>query len=109
MSQFETANFVERLSAVAEAKKAQLARFKPKPAAPAAEFVSREAVRVARKAERHAAKIARAEAVEAERQRALLDEESMLEAKRNERRERKTAMKIDAQSRRAARLAAYAK
>jgi hypothetical protein len=64
---------------------------------------------VALKAERQAAKIAREEAIEAERQRALLDEEAMPEAKRNERRERKTTMKMDAQSRRAARLAAYAK
>jgi len=66
-------------------------------------------VRQARKAEREAAKIARAEAAEAERQRLLLDEEAQLEAKRNERRERKSVMKMDAQARRAARLAAYAK
>jgi hypothetical protein len=117
MSQFNPANFAERLSAAAEARKAQLARFKPKAAAPAAEFVSREArleaereaVREARKAEKEAAKVAKAEAAEAERQRLLLDEEAQLEIKRNERRERKSAQKTDAQARRAARLAAYGK
>ncbi len=118
MSQFKTVGFAERLTAAAEAKKAMLSRFKPKPAAPASdtEFVSRqerleaerEAVRQARAAEKEAAKAAREAAQEAERQRLLLDEQAQLEAKRNERRERKTAMKTDAQARRAARLAAYA-
>ena len=42
MSRFQPANFADRLTAAAEAKKAQLERFKPKPAAPAAEFVSRQ-------------------------------------------------------------------
>jgi hypothetical protein len=117
MSRFQPAGFSERLSAAAEAKKAQLARFKPKAAAPAADFVSRDArleaerqaVREARQAEKEVAKAARAEKQEAERQRVVAAEEAALEAKRAERRERKATMKNDAQTRRAARLALYGK
>jgi len=96
--------FNDRIAAAAEAKKAMLARMKPKPTVTDPNFVDRatrkalelEAIRTPRAAEKEAAKAeqearrlaeieARAEAAETE-----------LEAKRRERKERKAAAKEEA-------------
>ncbi|MDO9338249.1 MAG: DUF6481 family protein [Caulobacter sp.] len=96
--------FNDRIAAAAEAKKAMLARMKPKPTVTDPNFVDRatrkalevEAIRAQRAAEKEAAKAvaearrlaeieARAEAAETE-----------LEAKRRERKERKAAAKEEA-------------
>ena len=112
MKHTHNTGFAERLSTSAEAKKALLAKFQPKPTVVATDFVARserlaaerEAVRQQRLAEREAAKAARALAEEAARQAALEAELASLEAKKSERKERKKEMKMDAQARRAARL-----
>ena len=117
MKQTHDTGFAERLTAAAEAKKALLAKFQPKPTVVATEHVSRaerlagerETVREQRLVEREAAKAARAAAEEAARLAAVEAEQATLEAKRNERKERKQIMKSDAQSRRAARLSLYEK
>ncbi|MDB5469896.1 MAG: hypothetical protein JWR84_1456 [Caulobacter sp.] len=96
--------FNDRIAAAADAKKAMLARMKPKPTVTDPNFVDRatrkalelEAIRAQRQAEKDAAKAqvearrlaeieARAEAAETE-----------LEAKRRERKERKAAAKDEA-------------
>ena len=112
MKHLKTTGFAERREASAEAKKALLAKFKPKPAVTANDFVDRatererelDAVRAARQAEREAARAA-AVAAEQEAQAAL--EQAALEVKRSERKERKALEKSEAQARRASRLAAY--
>jgi hypothetical protein len=105
------------MTAAAEAKKAMLARFQPKPTVIDPNFVDREArkaaeleaIRAARQAEKEASQAARAAKAEADRQAALLDNLAILEAKKAERKERKQNMKQDAQQRRAERLALYAR
>lgn len=117
MQQPKDAGFADRLTAAAEAKKAMLAKMKPKPMVNDPNLVDRnarreaelQAVREQRAREKEAAKIARAAAAEAARQAAFLQEQAALEAKRNERKERKLNQKQDAQSRRAARLEMYGK
>lgn len=108
-------SYAERLSAQAEAKKALIAKFQPKPTVTATEFVDRatrrqaelEAIRAARAAEREAAKQAREAAEAAARQAALEAEQNALAAKRNERKERKALERSDAQARKAARMAMF--
>lgn len=115
MKHLKLNGFNERRETSAEAKKALLAKFKPKPAVAATDFVDRateravelEAVRAARQAEREAARQARAEAEEAQRQAQAAVEQAALDLKRNERKERKALEKSEAQARRANRLAAY--
>ncbi len=117
MKHDQQTTYSERLSAAAEAKKALLAKFQPKPTVTAPNLVDRatqraqelEAVRQARVAQREEARAARAAAEEAARQAAFEAEQATLEAKRNERKERKQLMKQDAQGRRAARLEAYSR
>ena len=117
MQQPKDSGFADRLSTAAEAKKALLAKMKPKAAVidpnPVDRNVRREeelqAVREQRATEKEAARIARAEAAEAARQAALLNEQAILEAKKSERKERKQNQKMDAQERRAARLEMYGK
>ena len=117
MKQAANPGFNDRLTAAAEAKKAMLARFKPKPTVVADNLVDRaarreqelEAVRQARLEERERQKIARAASEEAQRAAALAAEQAALEAKRNQRKERKQLEKMDAQSRRAARLSMYSR
>ena len=65
--------FADRLKAQAEAKKAQLAKFKPKPTVQAEDFESREAVRAR---ELEVVRQARAEAKEAARLAALEAQEA---------------------------------
>jgi hypothetical protein len=117
MNHAKKIDFNERLSAAAEAKKALLEKFKPKPMITAVEPIDRaarleaerEAVRAARAAEKEAALAARAIAEEEARRAAFLAEQAALEAKRAERKDRKSLQKMNAQQRRAERLAAYAK
>ena len=117
MKQAANPGFNDRLTAAAEAKKAMLARFKPKPTVVADNLVDRvarreqelEAVRQARLQERDRQKIERAASEETQRAAALAAEQAALEAKRNQRKERKQLEKMDAQSRRAARLSMYSR
>ena len=117
MNYSKNVDFSARLKLQAEAKKALLESFKPKPAAADPNFVSREerkaaereAVRATRLAEKEASVEHRAKKAEQARQAAFAAEQAALEAKRNERKDRKSLEKMDAQARRAARLSAYAR
>ena len=117
MKQTVNPGFNDRLTAAAEAKKAMLARFKPKPTVVAETVVDRaaqrehelEAVRKARVEDKERARAERAASEEAQRAALLADEQAMLEAKRTERKERKQLQKMDAQSRRAQRLSMYSR
>jgi len=117
MNHAKKIDFNERLTTAAEAKKALLEKFKPKPMITAVEPIDRtarleaqrEAIRQQRVAEKEAALIARAEAAETARRAAFAAEQAALEAKRAERKDRKSLQKMDAQQRRAERLAAYSK
>lgn len=102
--------FAERLEAQAEARKAMLEKFKPKPAVKATEFVSREArraaelekVRRARAEAKEAARLKAEEAKAAQVQAVVEKELTELERQRAERKERKAAAKSDARARREA-------
>ncbi|MGC1304897.1 MAG: DUF6481 family protein [Caulobacteraceae bacterium] len=117
MKQNTNPGFADRLAAQAEAKKAMLARFQPKPTVVAENHVDRttrkeqerEAIRRQRVEDKEKHRAERAASLEAARQSAENIEQEALEAKRVERRERKATMRSDAQSRRAARLAMYAR
>ena len=102
--------FTDRQQAAAEARKALLAKFQPKPAATAVDI---EAVKAAREAERERLRQERAAAKEAARQARLAAEEakkaaavdaeqSAIEAKRQERKDRKAQLKVEAQKKREA-------
>jgi hypothetical protein len=115
--QLANPGFNDRLTAAADAKKAMLARFKPKPTVVADNMVDRETrrqqeldvVRVARVEERERQKTERAASEEAIQAAEMERERVALEAKRSERKERKQLMKMDAQGRRAARLSMYSR
>ena len=115
--QLANPGFNDRLSAAAEAKKAMLARFKPRPTVVADNLVDREArrqqeleaVRAARAEERERQKAERAASEEAIRAAELEKQRLTLEAKKAGRKERKQLEKMDAQSRRAARLSMYSR
>jgi hypothetical protein len=117
MNHAKKIDFNERMTTAAEAKKALLEKFKPKPMVTAPEPIDRaarldaqrEAVRLQRAQEREAQKAARELALEAARREAHAQEMAALEAKRAERKGRKALQKMSAQERRADRLAAYAK
>jgi hypothetical protein len=117
MKQTINPGFSDRLASQAEAKKALLARFKPKPTVTAENHVDRatrkaqelEAVRRARIEEKEKHRAERAAALEMAKLSVEEAELAALEAKRAERRERKATMRSDAQSRRAERLAMYAR
>ena len=117
MKQTVNPGFNDRLTAAAEAKKAMLARFKPKPTVVAETFVDRavvreqelETVRKTRAEEKERQRIERAASEEAQQAAAFAREQAELEAKRNQRKERKQLEKMDAQSRRAARLSMYSR
>ena len=95
--------FAERLEAKNEAKKALLAKLKPKPTVIAEDFESREAIKARELA---AVRQARAEAKEAARLAAIAAEEAALEAKRGERKERKALTKAEQKAKRDAKYAA---
>ena len=93
----------ERLSAASDAKKAMLAKMKPKPTVTAPVFESREARRAR---ELEGVREARAKAKEAARLEAEANEAAVLEAKRGERRERKALTKTEQKTARDAKYAA---
>lgn len=103
--------FNDRLTAAAEAKKALLARFKPKPAVQAEVLVDREAEKAAKREqarlERLAAKEAKILAAAAAEEERLLaienDADLQLQMKRNDRKERKAAEKAAARAKKEAR------
>jgi len=106
--------FTERLSAQAEARKALLAKMKPKPTVrpeafeTSAEKKTRELaeVRARRVAEKEDAR-RKAEEAEAARQLAMEnDEQLQLELKRQERKDRKAAAKAEARAKRESKAAA---
>jgi hypothetical protein len=95
--------FADRLSAAADAKKAVLAKLRPKPTVTAPVFESREEIRARELA---AVRHARAEAREAAKLVALAAEEAALEAKRGDRKERKALTKAEQKAKRDAKYAA---
>ncbi len=95
--------FAERLTAQQEAKKAMLAKLKPKPMVTAAVFESREEIRAR---ELEAVRQARAEAKEIARLEAEARELAALEAKRSDRKERKALTKAEQKAKRDAKYAA---
>ncbi|MBS0410978.1 MAG: hypothetical protein JSR86_13760 [Proteobacteria bacterium] len=105
---FKGATFSDRMKTSAEAKKALLAKFKPKPTVQDPLFDQREAMRQAElervrteRAEAKAAAQQAAEEAEAARREALAnDEAAQLDAKRAERKERKAMLKADARAKR---------
>ena len=117
--------FAERLESQAEARKALLAKFKPKPTVTAEVFETRaerkarelEEVRAKRAADKEAARLAAEQAAEAARKaaeeaaeaaRLALEnnEEAQLELKRQERKDRKAVQKEQARAKKD-RLSAY--
>jgi hypothetical protein len=95
--------FAERLTAAQEAKKALVAKLKPRPTITAPVFESREEIKARELA---AVRQARAEAKEAARLAALAREQALLEAKRGERKERKALTKAEQKAKRDAKYAA---
>ena len=114
MKQTERTNYSERLKAAAEARKALLASFQPKPTVVATDLQDRstrrsielvqvrEARAEAKQARREAAAAAEIAAREANEQVAA----AALDAKRGERKERKALTKAEAKAKRDARYAA---
>ena len=95
--------FAERLTAQQDAKKALLAKLKPKPTVTAEVLESREDIR---ERELAAVRQARAEAKEAARLDTEARELAALEAKRGERKERKSLSKAEQKAKRDAKYAA---
>ena len=112
-----TDTFADRQKAAAEAKKALLERFKPKPMVTSAEpIVDRAAEKAAkaaalkakRDAEKEAKRLAREAAEKAAAEARANDEALQIELRRQAIKERKAAEKNAAHERRAQKLAAYA-
>lgn len=105
--------FAERLESQAEARKALLEKFKPKPMIQAEVFettAQRKArelddVRAKRAADKEAARIRAIEAAEEAKLALLNNEEAQLELKRQERKDRKAAAKAEARAKREAKSA----
>jgi len=114
MNEILRTGFQERLKTSAEARKALLAAFKPKPAIESANLPSRAEARAAEllrvRQDRVLAKAAKreaaAEAIEAARQSEEAIAAASLDAKRGERKERKALTKAEAKAKRDARYAA---
>ncbi|RAK51992.1 DUF6481 family protein [Phenylobacterium deserti] len=113
MKEQKIGGFSERLNSQAEARKALLEKFKPKPTVQPTQFESTaakkarelEEVRARRAAEKEEAR-KRAEEAEAARVEALAnDEQHQLELKRQERKDRKAAAKAEARAKREAKSA----
>jgi hypothetical protein len=103
MKEVKQSAFADRLQLQADAKKAMLAKFKPKPTVVADNFVDRET----RKAEeREAIRVARAEAKQAAAQAKLEAEQATLDEKRRAIKERKALTAAEQKARRDARYAA---
>jgi len=107
--------FADRLSTAAEAKKALLEKFKPKPMVTAGNLEDRdarrqaelEAVRAQRAEEKESARIARAIKAEETRKAKLAADLAAIEARRSAIKNRKALEKQDAQARKAARMEVY--
>jgi hypothetical protein len=105
--------FTERLESQAEARRALLEKFKPKPMVQAEVFETRaqrkareiEEVRAKRVAEKEAAKKRAEDAAEAARLALANNEEAQLELKRQERKDRKAQAKAEARAKREAKSA----
>ncbi len=93
----------ERLAAAAEAKKALVAKLRPKPMIAAEVFETREQIR---ERELEAVRTARAETKEQARLTAEAKELAELEAKRGDRKERKALTKAEQKAKRDAKYAA---
>jgi hypothetical protein len=114
MNEFQRTSFAERLKAAAEAKKAQLAAFRPKPSVvdpqptDRASLKQAELVRVReeRTAAKAAKKLAIAVAEEASRFSAASLADAATAERRGERKERKALTKAEAKVKRDARYAA---
>jgi hypothetical protein len=114
MNEMQRAGFSERLKTAAEARKALLANFRPKPTITATQPPDRAARRAAEleqvRRERLDAKAARtaakAETAEAERLAAEAAAASEADARRGERKERKALTKAEQKAKRDARYAA---
>ncbi len=108
-------NFSDRQADAAEAKKALLAKFKPKPTVTAEAPVDRtaqkaaelERVRAERAEEKERTRIAREEAAAVARAAAAEAEASALAAKRENRKERKAMERATSQAKRAERFAGF--
>ena len=108
--------FGDRQQTAAEAKKALLAKFQPKAATAtvdieavkAAREAERERVRQERAAAKEAARLAKIAAEEAKQAAAVDAEQSAVDAKRQERKDRKALMKMEAQKKREANQAVRA-
>jgi hypothetical protein len=96
-------DYSDRLSAAAEAKKALVAKLKPKPTVTDPDFDKRGELRAA---ELEAVRKARAEAREAARLKVIEAQQAALEAKRADRKERKALTKAEQKARRDAKYAA---
>jgi len=107
--------FADRLSTAAEAKKALLEKFKPKPMIVADQLEDREArrqaelaeVRARRAEEKETARVERIARAEEARRARIASDMAALEAKRSATKNRKANEKADAQSRKAARMEIY--
>ncbi len=107
--------FADRLTTAAEAKKALLEKFKPKPMVTAENLEDREtrrkaeleAVRAQRAEEKETARLARAVKAEEARKAKLAADLAAIEARRSAIKNRKALEKQDAQSRKAARMEIY--
>ncbi|HZC17755.1 MAG TPA: DUF6481 family protein, partial [Caulobacteraceae bacterium] len=106
MNEAHNPNFADRLKAASDAKKAMLAKFKPKPAVTDPHFEERAAIRAAelekvrreRAAAKAAARQAQADAEAARRQAEAELEAADLAAKRGQRKERKALTKAEAKA-----------
>lgn len=113
MRETKIGSFEERLSAQAEARRALLEKFKPKPTVKPEVFETRaqrkarelEEVRAKRAADKEAAAKRAAEAEEARRLALENDEQAQLELKRQERKDRKAQAKAEARAKREAKAA----
>ena len=114
MNEILRTGFQDRLKTAADAKKALLAAFKPKPSAPAVDLRSRADVRAAEllrvRQDRAEAKATRRQAAADAVEAARLSDEALaaaaLDAKRGERKERKELTKAEQKAKRDARYAA---
>ena len=103
MKEVKQTKLDDRLTAAAEAKRAMLAKFKPKPTVADPAFEDRKALKAA---ELEAVRAARAAAKEAARQAVLDAQQAELDAKRSDRKERKALSKAEQKAARDARYAA---
>src|SRR5258708_31417869 len=113
MREAKIGGFSERLSSQAEARKALLEQFKPKPTVQPVVFETRaqrkarevEEVRAKRVADKEAARLKAEAAVEEARLALANNQEAQLEPKRQDRKDRKAQAKAEARAKREAKSA----